>query len=81
MDKAEGSDFYPQTLQPFAVIDSLRRLRLSAENLHAMTLDVSRRVNAHIDTAARLAAADTPYVLSCQWSPLPTLLLEAMHMK
>ena len=64
-DKAEGYDFYPQqTIQPFAIADSLVRLRLApAGDLTITTLDLSPRVNRHLDAAARRAAAGSPYVI------------------
>ena len=50
VDKEEGHDFYPpQTIQPFALIDSLGRLGLAdGDTLQVTTLDVSARVNDHI---------------------------------
>jgi hypothetical protein len=64
-DKLEGFDFYPQqTIQPFAVMDSLIRSDLStAANLRVVTFDVSARVNAHLDAARARAAKGEPYVL------------------
>jgi hypothetical protein len=49
-DKAEGYDFYPQqSIQPFAVIDSLLRLGLAQpDDLRVTTFDVNPRVNAHL---------------------------------
>ena len=78
-DKAEGYDFYPQqTIQPFAVIDSLIRLGLAKpDDLHVTTFDLSPRVNRHLEDAVRRAQRD-PYVLqlplasddaSHQWNP------------
>ena len=65
VDKAEGYDFYPpQTIQPFAVMDSLFRLGLARhEDFGITTVDVSRRVTQHLETAAGRAANGTPYVL------------------
>jgi hypothetical protein len=55
-DKAEGHDFYPQqTTQPLAVIDSLRRLRLAADDVRVTTIDLSPRVNSHLQAAQRRA--------------------------
>ena len=56
-DKREGYDFYSlQTLQPFAVIDSLKRLALAhPDALRVTTFDVSPRVNDHLDAARRRA--------------------------
>jgi SAM-dependent methyltransferase len=79
-DKAEGYDFYPvQSIQPFALIDSLLRLNLaSAGSLVLTTLDISARVTGHLEAARdRVARGDT-YVLhvpldrdapSHQWQP------------
>jgi SAM-dependent methyltransferase len=64
-DKAEGFDFYPQqTIQPFALIDSLIRLGMArATNINVVTFDLSPRVNQHLDAARRKAQAGQPYVL------------------
>ena len=64
-DKGEGYDVYPQqTIQPFAVIDSLRRLGLAKEgDLRLTTFDLSDRINAHLAAAGRRAAAGSPYVV------------------
>ena len=55
VDKEAGHDFYPpQTLQPFAVVDSLVRLGLAdAESIQVTTFDVSARVNEHISGIRR----------------------------
>jgi hypothetical protein len=65
VDKQEGYDFYPiQTLQPFAIIDSLIRLRLAErERLTVTTFDVSRRVNEHLAQAGSRALGGSPYIL------------------
>jgi SAM-dependent methyltransferase len=65
-DKLSGFDFYPQqTLQPFAVADSLLRLKLAPriEDLEIVTFDVSPRVNDHLAAAVRRAASGEAYVL------------------
>jgi len=64
-DKADGYDFYPQqTIQPFALIDSLLRLDLAAPgDLRVTTFDLSPRVNEHLDVARDRAGTGTPYVL------------------
>jgi hypothetical protein len=64
-DKESGYDFYPpQTLQPFAVADSLIRLGLSnPAELQVTTFDLSARVNQHIDGARRRAEAGRGYQL------------------
>jgi SAM-dependent methyltransferase len=65
VDKQEGYDFYPpQTIQPFALIDSLTRLGLAdADTLQVTTLDVSARVNEHIAEMGRRARAGAPYTI------------------
>ena len=65
IDKAEGYDFYPlQTIQPFALIDSLRRANLAvAEGLRVTTFDLSPRVNEHLAGARRRAAAGEVYTI------------------
>ncbi len=57
-DKGEGYDFYPQqTIQPFALVDSLVRLGLAKPGeLSLTTFDLSPRINEHL-TAARARAA------------------------
>jgi hypothetical protein len=64
-DKAEGYDFYPQqTIQPFALMDSLIRAGLSTpDNLRMATLDLSPRVNQHLGSARQRAQAGDPYVV------------------
>jgi SAM-dependent methyltransferase len=69
-DKAEGYDFYPlQTIQPFAVLDSVTRLGLAdTTGLQMATFDLSQRVNRHIEAARGRAQAGAAYVLQL---PLP----------
>jgi hypothetical protein len=64
-DKAEGYDFYPQqSIQPYAVLDSVLRLGLvDSSELHIATLDVSPRVNEHLNAARERAKSGNPYVL------------------
>jgi hypothetical protein len=65
-DKSSGYDFYPQqTLQPFALVDSLVRLQLadSSPGVEVTTFDVSSRVNDHLRGAHDRANAGSPYVL------------------
>jgi hypothetical protein len=77
-DKRQGYDFYPvQTLQPFAVIDSLIRLGLSSPGqIRVTTFDVSPRVNHHLEEARQRAEAGGAYLLNLpqrndlfRWSP------------
>ena len=64
-DKLGGYDFYPQqTIQPFAVIDSLISHGLSdLSNLQVTAFDLSPRVIQHLETARARAAMGTPYGL------------------
>jgi hypothetical protein len=64
-DKQEGYDFYPpQTIQPFAVIDSLIRLGLSKPTeLQVTAFDLSPRVIQHLEAARARARAGSPYTL------------------
>ncbi|NOT27559.1 MAG: hypothetical protein HOP16_15850 [Acidobacteria bacterium] len=64
-DKLEGYDFYPeQTIQPFALIDSLLRLDLAAATpLEVTAFDVSPRVLRHLETARGRARAGMQYSL------------------
>ncbi len=65
IDRQSGYDTYPQqTIQPFAVLDSLFRLKLAQpDDVRILTFDISRRVNAHIDAAREKAAQGRPYIL------------------
>lgn len=65
INKANGHDFYPeQTIQPFAVVDSLIRHGLArADRLSVTTFDVSARVNRHLDAARDRALDGSGYVL------------------
>ena len=65
-DKSSGYDFYPQqTLQPFALVDTLGRLGLSdrSNGVQITTLDISPRVNDHLTRARARAQGGSPYVL------------------
>jgi len=76
-DKQEGYDFYPpQTIQPFAVIDSLDRLGIArGDAVTVTTLDLSTRVDDHLDGAVRRARSGSPYVIhlpvagDVSWTP------------
>jgi hypothetical protein len=70
-DKDVGFDFYPQqTLQPFAVLDSLRRLGLasSSRDPDIVLLDISPRIVDHVTRARARAAKNVGYTLNL---PLP----------
>jgi len=71
-DKDVGFDIYPpQTLQPFAVLESLRRLGLapSPGDPEIVLLDISPRVIDHVTQARARAAKNIGYTLNL---PLPT---------
>ena len=69
-DKAEGYDFYPlQTIQPFALADSLTRLHLAASDLTLSTFDVSLRVNAHLAAARDRGRAGIAYTVQLPLDP------------
>jgi hypothetical protein len=71
-DKSSGYDFYPlQTLQPFALIDSLVRVGLAqdARSVRVTTLDLSQRVNDHLAAMRRRAAAGQPYIIRLPLDP------------
>jgi CheR methyltransferase, SAM binding domain len=76
-DKQEGYDFYPQqSIQPFAVIDSLLRLELaSADGLSMTTMDLNARVNDHLGRAVDRARTGSPYIIhlalpgNVSWKP------------
>ena len=71
-DKDVGFDFYPQqTLQPFAVVDSLARLGLapSSGGPEIVLLDISPRIIEHVKQARARAAKNIGYTLNL---PLPT---------
>jgi SAM-dependent methyltransferase len=70
-DKDVGFDFYPQqTLQPFAVVDSLARLGLAPPGgPEIVLLDISPRIIEHVKHARASAAKNIGYTLNL---PLPT---------
>ncbi len=75
-DKNTGFDFYPvQTVQPFAVLDALRRLGLvdRAANVEIVALDISARVRDHIAAARKAAGGGyvlhLPLARTGRWSP------------
>jgi hypothetical protein len=69
-NKEAGNDFYPpQTIQPFAVLDSLIRLGMaSASTVELDTLDISENVNVHVARIRRAAAQGRPYILQLPWN-------------
>ena len=64
-NKDDGYDFYPQqTIQPFALMDSLIRAGLAKpQDLSVTTFDLSPRVNQHIEAARERARAGVGYAL------------------
>jgi hypothetical protein len=65
-DKNSGYDFYPQqTLQPFALVDSLVRLGLAERpaSVHLTTLDLSPRVNFHLLRVRQRASTGSAYAV------------------
>jgi len=64
-DKQEGYDFYPQqSIQPFAIVDSLLRLGLAQpRDLRIITFDLSPRVNDHLARAKASAQHGRGYTL------------------
>ena len=71
VNKNSGSDFYPpQTTQPFAVIDTLARLKLADPNtVEVYTFDISARVNKHVERARAEAKAGKSYTIQLLSSP------------
>jgi len=75
-DKRDGYDFYPpQTIQPFAILDTVRRLGLaSPQPAQVFALDLNPAVNAHVrDLAARGRAGQSyalqlPRDVEARWS-------------
>jgi len=65
-DKHYGYDFYPQqTIQPFAVIDSLVRLGLAKSGAIGLTtFDVNERITEHIEAARARAREGREYELT-----------------
>jgi len=80
-DKQEGYDFYPQqTIQPFALIDTLLRLGLArAETLQVMTFDLSPRVNDHLARARQRARRGIGYTVQLPRDPQAQWKPEAVH--
>ncbi len=68
-NKEKGNDFYPlQTIQPFAVLDSLFRLGLAdPATVELYTLDISSDVNFHIRRARKNAAVGRSYTVQLPW--------------
>lgn len=69
-NKEYGNDFYPpQSIQPFAVLDSLARLGLSdVKTVQVYTFDISPSVNIHLRRALKRASDGKPYTIQLPWS-------------
>ena len=69
-NKEKGNDYYPpQTIQPFAVLDSLLRLGVaSADAIELYTLDISADVNFHVARARKNAMAGRAYTVQLPWN-------------
>jgi hypothetical protein len=64
-DKLDGYDFYPeQTIQPFALVETLLRLELADNaNLSVTALDISPRILQHLNDARARATAASSYTV------------------
>ena len=76
IDKESGFDYYPQqTLQPFAVHDSLKRLGLMGAGPRITILDISPRVLEHVQAARARSAKGQAYTIqlprnsAAGWTP------------
>ena len=74
-NKHSGYDFYPlQTLQPFAVMEAVLRLKLGRpDDIEVVTMDLNPEVNAHIANLVRAARAGKAYTMqlpgeTSQWT-------------
>jgi hypothetical protein len=69
-NKEFGNDFYPpQSIQPFAILDSLIRLGLTdPKNFKLFTFDISTSVNIHLARTQKSAASGRPYVVQLPWN-------------
>jgi SAM-dependent methyltransferase len=76
-DKRDGYDFYPlQTLQPFAVLETVARLGLGKPaDLQVVCLDLNSAVIAHVQKLAQRGRAGQAYTVQlprdpqAEWSP------------
>jgi hypothetical protein len=70
-DKQSGYDYYPQqTIQPFAVYDSLARLGLGTlSGLGITVFDISSRVLEHLQRARERAQKGTAYAIQLPRDP------------
>lgn len=64
VDKAQGYDFSPvQMIQPFAIVDSLRRLGLASQP-SVMAFDINPRVLSHLNQIQQRASGNESYRLN-----------------
>lgn len=70
-DKRDGYDFYPlQTLQPFAVLEAVRRLNLGkGQDLELVCLDLNAAVVAHVQQLADRGRAGQAYTVQLPRDP------------
>jgi hypothetical protein len=88
-DKHDGQDFYPpQTIQPFALADTLIRLGLAdRDELRITTFDLSPRVNGHLEAARQRADAGVGYVfvmprnIDTPWEPIMVAFWELLGLE
>jgi len=69
-NKERGNDFYPpQTIQPFAILDSLVRLGVTnPDTAEIYTLDISSEVNFHVARAKKNALGGRSYTVQLPWN-------------
>jgi hypothetical protein len=71
VNKEAGVDFYPpQTVQPFAVLDSLLRLGLADPSAELFTFDISPSVNSHVAHIRKDGQQGKVYVVQLPWNTL-----------
>ncbi len=80
-DKESGYDYYPQqTLQPFAMYDSLERLGLAKPPGVSITVfDISSRVLEHVERARERAQKGRPYAIQLPRDPAESWKPEAVE--
>jgi hypothetical protein len=74
-DKRDGYDFYPvQTIQPFAVLETAKRLGLADGRVDIVTFDLNAAVNTHVaqlasrGTKGQLYTIQLPRDTRAEWS-------------
>ena len=69
VNKEAGVDYYPpQTVQPFAVLDSLLRLGLADPFAELFTFDISPSVNSHVARIRRQGQQGAAYIVQLPWN-------------